>query len=143
MDSPETVTLEHIEEILLTEGIEFEQEGPVLRTGFANAAIALTLDNDRLVCDSLWRGHVSLSDGAGLMQALNQWNQHQITPTLRFFEQQGSHLVVSAYRQTNISEGLSRGQLGAFVLSCLESVDAAFSYVEQQFPDLVTWRYQP
>ncbi|AIT61169.1 YbjN domain-containing protein [Corynebacterium doosanense] len=136
------VTLERIEEILLTEGIECVQEGRVLRTGYSNSAIALTIDNDRLVCDSLWRGQVALSDGAGLMHALNQWNQNQIAPTLRFFEQEGSHLVVSAYRQANVSEGLSHDQLGAFVLSCLETIDAAFSYVEQQFPELVTWRYQ-
>ena len=143
MDSPDTVTPERIEEILLTEGIEFEREGQVIRTGFANSAIAFTLDNDRLVCDSLWRGQVALSDGAGLMHALNQWNQNQITPTLRFFEQQGSHLVVSAYRQVYAGEGLTRDQLGAFILSSLEAVAAAFSYVEEQFPDLVTWRYQP
>lgn len=137
------VNLERIEEILLTEGIEFKQEGRVLRTGFNNCAIALTIADDRLVCDSLWRGQVALGDGAGLLYALNEWNQTQITPTLRFFEQQGSHLVVSAYRQVNVSEGLSRNQLGAFVLSSLETVAAAFAHVEDRFPDLVTWRYQP
>lgn len=51
--------------------------------------------------------------------------------------------MVSAYRQVNASEGLTRDQLGAFILSSLDAVAAAFSYVEEQFPDLVTWRYQP
>lgn len=150
-DTPVTeVTLERVAEILRLEGIEYEEETtgvgdtarPTVRTGFANSAIAFTLDEGKLVCDSLWRGMVALNDGAGLVATVNQWNQTQFTPVLRFFEQQSSHLVVSAYRQVGITEGLSRNQLGSFVLSSVNAVNEAYAAVEKQFPELVTWRYE-
>lgn len=151
---PETpvadVTLDRVAEILQLEGLEYEEDvsgtgedaRTTLRTGYANSAIAFTLDEGKLVCDSLWRGIVALNDGASLMATVNQWNQSQFTPVLRFFEQQGSHLVVSAYRQVGVQHGLSRNQLGAFVLSSIETINESFAYVEEQFPELVTWRYE-
>lgn len=146
-DVPAEVTIDRVAEILVTDGIEYETEDvsgrAVLRTGFNNSAIALTIDDDALVCDSLWRGHVGLNDGAALMAVVNNWNQSQISPVLRFFEQSGQSLVVSAYRRIGVSEGLSRNQLGAFVLSSLNAVNEAFAAVEKQFPELVTWRYTP
>lgn len=150
-DTPTEVTVERVAEILVTDGIEFETEHlddqrgarEVIRTGFNNSAIAFTLDDGALVCDSLWRGQVGMADGAALMAAVNNWNQTQIAPVLRFFEQQESHLVVSAYRRIGITEGLSRNQLGSFVLSSLNAVNDAFAALEKQFPELVTWRYTP
>lgn len=150
---PETpvaeVTLDRIAEIFSLEGMEYEIESDsdsgreTLRTGYANSAIAFTLDDGKLVCDSLWRGIVAVSDGASLVATVNQWNQAQFTPVLRFFEQQGTNLVVSAYRQVGVAHGLSRNQLGAFVLSSVEAINEAFAFVEKQFPELVTWRYEP
>ncbi|GAB3944022.1 YbjN domain-containing protein [Corynebacterium tapiri] len=148
----EPVTLDRVCDILLNDGIEYSTEEvedtsgnprTVVRTGYQNAAIAFALEEERLVCDSLWRGQVPLDSAAPLMAAVNQWNETQFTPTLRFFEQQGSHLVVSAYRQIRSAEGLSRNQLGAFSLSSLEATAAAFSFIEEQFPALVSWRYTP
>lgn len=141
------VTAQRVGDVLVADGVEFETEEvdgrEIVRTGYNNCAIAFTLDDDAVICDSLWRGQVSLSDGAALLALINQWNQHHFTPTLRFFEQQGSHLVVSAYRRTDVSCGLSEKQLGYFVLSSMEAVREAFAAVEERFPELVTWRYTP
>lgn len=150
-DEPAAVTTQRVSEILVTDGIEFDTEDvsdprgerTIIRTGFNNSAVAFTIDGDVLVCDSLWRGQVGLSDGAALMAAVNTWNQTQIAPVLRFFEQEKSHLVVSAYRHIHVGAGLSRNQLGAFVLSSLNAVNDAYAAVEKQFPELVTWRYTP
>ncbi|WIM72393.1 hypothetical protein QP028_15125 [Corynebacterium suedekumii] len=62
-------------------------------------------------------------------------------PTLRFFESSvgEGHLTISAHRQVNTAEGLSRNQIGAFVMSSLDGVLRAYDWVEKQLPELVTW----
>ena len=148
-DTPvEPVTLERIGEIFASENLEYRlEEQPVseeetvqiLRTGFSNVAIAMQVRDDVLVADSVWRGNVPSSEGPSLLMVLNQWNQQHFAPTLRFFESAESNLAVSGVREINIAHGLSRNQIGAFVMSTLDSMLQSFAFVEEHYPQLVTW----
>ena len=148
-DTPvEPVTLERIGEIFASENLEYRlEEQPVseeetvqiLRTGFSNVAIAMQVRDDVLVADSVWRGNVPSSEGPTLLMVLNQWNQQHFAPTLRFFESAENTLAVSGVREINIAHGLSRNQIGAFVMSTLDSMLQSFAFVEEHYPQLVTW----
>ena len=148
-DTPvEPVTLERIGEIFASENLEYRlEEQPVseeetvqiLRTGFSNVAIAMQVRDDVLVADSVWRGNVPSSEGPSLLMVLNQWNQQHFAPTLRFFESAENSLAVSGVREINIAHGLSRNQIGAFVMSTLDSMLQSFAFVEEHYPQLVTW----
>ncbi|MDK8494929.1 YbjN domain-containing protein [Corynebacterium marquesiae] len=148
-DTPvEPVTLERIGEIFASENLEYRlEEQPVseeetvqiLRTGFSNVAIAMQVRDDVLVADSVWRGNVPSSEGPALLTMLNQWNQQHFAPTLRFFEAAENNLAVSGVREINIAHGLSRNQIGAFVMSTLDSMLQSFAFVEEHYPQLVTW----
>ncbi|MEK0144788.1 YbjN domain-containing protein [Corynebacterium yonathiae] len=146
--SVEPVTLERIGEIFSSENLEYRlEEQPVseeetvqiLRTGFSNVAIAMQVRDDVLVADSVWRGNVPSSEGPSLLMVLNQWNQQHFAPTLRFFESAENNLAVSGVREINIAHGLSRNQIGAFVISTLDSMLQSFAFVEEHYPQLVTW----
>nr|WP_255711745.1 YbjN domain-containing protein [Corynebacterium yonathiae] len=146
--SVEPVTLERIGEIFSSENLEYRlEEQPVseeetvqiLRTGFSNVAIAMQVRDDVLVADSVWRGNVPSSEGPSLLMVLNQWNQQHFAPTLRFFESAENNLAVSGVREINIAHGLSRNQIGAFVMSTLDSMLQSFAFVEEHYPQLVTW----
>lgn len=148
-DTPvEPVTLERIGEIFASENLEYRlEEQPVseeetvqiLRTGFSNVAIAMQVRDDVLVADSVWRGNVPSSEGPSLLMVLNQWNQQHFAPTLRFFESAENNLAVSGVREISIAHGLSRNQIGAFVMSTLDSMLQSFAFVEEHYPQLVTW----
>ena len=148
-DTPvEPVTLERIGEIFESENLEYRlEEQPVgedetvriLRTGFSNVALAMQVRDDVLVADSVWRGNVPSSEGPSLLMVLNQWNQQHFAPTLRFFESAENNLAVSGVREINIAHGLSRNQIGAFVMSTLDSMLQSFAFVEEHYPQLVTW----
>ena len=148
-DTPvEPVTLERIGEIFASENLEYRlEEQPVseeetvriLRTGFSNVAIAMQVRDAVLVADSVWRGNVPSSEGPSLLMVLNQWNQQHFAPTLRFFESAENNLAVSGVREINIAHGLSRNQIGAFVMSTLDSMLQSFAFVEEHYPQLVTW----
>ncbi|MFW0177392.1 YbjN domain-containing protein [Corynebacterium sp. MSK122] len=148
-DTPvEPVTLERIGEIFESENLEYRlEEQPVseeetvqiLRTGFSNVAIAMQVRDDVLVADSVWRGNVPSSEGPSLLMVLNQWNQQHFAPTLRFFESAENNLAVSGVREINIAHGLSRNQIGVFVMSTLDSMLQSFAFVEEHYPQLVTW----
>ena len=148
-DTPvEPVTLERIGEIFASENLEYRlEEQPVseeetvqiLRTGFSNVAIAMQVRDDVLVADSVWRGNVPSSEGPSLLMVLNKWNQQHFAPTLRFFESAENNLAVSGVREINIAHGLSRNQIGAFVMSTLDSMLQSFAFVEEHYPQLVTW----
>ena len=148
-DTPvEPVTLERIGEIFESENLEYRlEEQPVgedetvriLRTGFSNVAIAMQVRDNVLVADSVWRGNVPSSEGPSLLMVLNQWNQEHFAPTLRFFESDENTLAVSGVREINVAHGLSRNQIGAFVMSTLDSMLQSFAFVEEHYPQLVTW----
>ena len=148
-DTPvEPVTLERIGEIFESENLEYRlEEQPVgedetvriLRTGFSNVAIAMQVRDDVLVADSVWRGNVPSSEGPSLLMVLNQWNQQHFAPTLRFFESAENNLAVSGVREINVAHGLSRNQIGSFVMSTLDSMLQSFAFVEEHYPQLVIW----
>ncbi len=143
------VTIERIAEIFDNEGLEYRLEDQVVRegepaetivrTGFLNAAIALQLRENTLVIDSVWRGDVPQTDGPGLLATVNGWNEEQFAPTLRFFEASADKLAVSGFREINIELGLSRNQLGSFIMSSLDAILQSFNYLENTYPALVTW----
>ncbi|UQV59359.1 YbjN domain-containing protein [Corynebacterium propinquum] len=152
--SPETVgdiaevTFERIGEILDAEKLVYrneEREIPdgstlqVVRTGFSNAAIAISVRQNMLIVDSLWRGQLSTSQAVDVLAVVNSWNQAQFAPTLRFFEQGENLLAISAVREADVSTGMTRNQLGAFLLSTLDAVLESFQALGKQFPDAVTW----
>ncbi|AKK11196.1 YbjN domain-containing protein [Corynebacterium uterequi] len=151
-DTPiEPLTISRIEEILTSEGIEYRTDeipGPedttrtVVHTGYRNSALTFVHDADVLICDSIWRGELDVAEAPSVLAAVSNWNQMRITPTLRFFEQHGSNLVISAYRQLYVGEGVSRNQLGGFILSSLAAILEAYASLEDRFPDAVTWRYE-
>ena len=148
-DTPvEPVTLERMGEIFESENLEYRlEEQPVgedetvriLRTGFSNVAIAMQVRDNVLVADSVWRGNVPSSEGPSLLMVLNQWNQQHFAPTLRFFESAENNLAVSGVREINVAHGLSRNQIGSFVMSTLDSMLQSFAFVEEHYPQLVTW----
>ena len=148
-DTPiEDVTFERIGEIFDSEKLEYRVEEQtvgegetvkILRTGFSNIAIALQVRDDVLVADSVWRGNAPASEGPQLLMVLNKWNQQHFAPTLRFFESSENNLAVSGVREINISHGLSRNQIGAFVMSTLDSMLQSMAFVEEHYPQLVTW----
>ena len=148
-DTPvEPVTLERVGEIFESENLQYRlEEQPVgedetvriLRTGFSNVAIAMQVRDNVLVADSVWRGNVPSSEGPSLLMVLNQWNQQHFAPTLRFFESAENNLAVSGVREVNVEHGLSRNQIGSFVMSTLDSMLQSFAFVEEHYPQLVTW----
>lgn len=149
-DTPiKTVDLSRVGEIFTAEGLEFRLEdqpvgedgetAEVLRTGFSNAAIAMQVRDSTLICDSVWRGDIPASEGPKVLSLVNQWNTEHFAPTLRFFEAADNNLAVSAVRELHIAEGASRNQIGAFVMSTLDSVLQSFAWIEQHYPQLVTW----
>nr|WP_152821328.1 MULTISPECIES: YbjN domain-containing protein [unclassified Corynebacterium] len=112
---------------------------PVVRTGFHNAAVSFAIEGDYLLCDSIWRGEVDSNRAATALAASNEWNLTQLAPTLRFFESTPGVLAFSACRRLHIAQGLSRNQMGAFVMSTLDAIAACFQWLEAQFPEAVTW----
>ena len=151
-DTPvEPVTPERISELLDAESLQHrlesapvaagEEPTTLVRTGFLNTAIAISIDGDQLVCDSMWRGEVPKDDAPKVLGLCNAWNQSNFMPTLRFFENSAGtgHLTVSAHRQVDITHGMSRNQIGAFVMSTFDGLLRAYEFIEGQFPELVTW----
>ena len=149
IDDIAEVTFERIGEIFEAEGLRYrfeEQKLPdgsqlkVVRTGFSNAAIAISVRQNMLITDSLWRGELSTRAAVDVLAVVNSWNQAQFAPTLRFFEQGDTALAISAVREADVSVGMTRNQLGAFLLSTLDAVLESFQTLEKQFPDAVTWK---
>lgn len=143
------VTPERVAEIIEAESLQHRlEDAPVpgstdtqvlVRTGFINVAISFAVDGEHLTFDSMWRGTPTADQAPKILAAVNEWNLAQFTPTLRFFEASSGKLALSAQRQINITYGMSRNQIGAFVMSSLDAVNGCFGWLETQFPELVTW----
>ena len=142
------LTVFRVAEIFEAEGLAYRiepqpagtdgEEVEILRTGFSNTAIAMQVRDDIFIIDSLWRAAVPRSEGPRILATVNAWNEQQFAPTLRFFEQE-EQLVVSAVREIHCGLGLSRNQLGAFLMSTLDAIVQSLAWLEQQYPELVTW----
>ena len=144
----EPLSLERIGDIFKAQNLDFRfEEQPVgkgetvriLRTGFSNAAIAFQHRDNTLICDSIWRGDIPADKAPEVLATINQWNTNHFAPTLRFFEAAGKSLAISGFRELHVGAGVTRNQLGAFVMSSLNSILESFNWLEQQYPDLVTW----
>ena len=140
-DTPvDDVTVERLADIFDEQGLQYRIEGEIFRTGFSNAAIAMQVREKTLIVDSVWRGQVPVSEGPKLLGLVNQWNGEHYAPTLRFLESGETALAVSAVRELHIVHGASRNQLGAFIMSSLNSILESFHWMEEQYPQLVTWK---
>lgn len=149
-DGPvKAVTPERIADILTAENLEFRMdsapvgadEAPLtlVRTGFDNMALSFAVTDGRIFAEGLWRASIPLDNAAKLLYDINYFNQMQITPTLRFFESADGKLAVSGVRQIPVTTGLSRNQIGVFVLTTIDAFVRAFETLEQENPELVTW----
>lgn len=134
-----TVTLESIGEILASEDLEYRIEEPVVRTGFTNAAMVFAIDQGHLVFESVWRGEFGPNDVSHLLFATNEFNQTHFAPTLRFFQSEENTLAITGVRTLDVSKGVSRNQLGFFIVSTIDATLQAFDYLAQTFPTAVTW----
>lgn len=143
-DLPRPVSLTDVASIFENENLEFRVEEDILRSGFVNCAIACALDDDYLIFESVWRGAVPQEMASHLLLAMNEHNQTHFAPTLRFFENETGDdeptLAVSAIRTIDVTNGLSRNQLGAFIVTSIESTLQAFDFLETSFPTLVIWK---
>ncbi len=149
-DGPvKAVTPQRIADILAAEDLEFRMESApvtadeapltVVRTGFDNMALSFAVTDGRIFAEGLWRASIPVDNAAKLLHDVNYFNQMQITPTLRFFEGADGRLAVSGVRQIPVTTGLSRNQIGVFVLTTIEAFVRAFETLEQENPELVTW----
>lgn len=138
-NEPKQVTPEAVAEIFNAEGLEHRVENGTVRSGFVNAAIVVAFDGDHLIFESLWRGEIPKDMASHILLATNEHNQTHFAPTLRFFEQGGEHLAISAIRTLDITHGASYNQLGAFIMSSIDVVLQAFDFLATSFPTLVTW----
>ncbi|WIM68919.1 YbjN domain-containing protein [Corynebacterium breve] len=144
---PEAFNIERVGDILAEENLQYRlEEVPtpdgttqVIRTGFADSAIAFVHEGNNLVCEALWRGEFPKALATNLLFACNEYNQQQFAPTLRFYESGEHHVAANAFRVLDVSQGASLNQVGAFVLSTLDATVGAFDFLSEQFPDLVTW----
>lgn len=127
-----------LEEENLQLRVDDEADIPKINTGFINLAITIAIDHDYLAVEAAWRGSVVTDDAATLLAVTNEWNQSQISPQVRFFERDGQ-LNISMMRQVLISEGITYNQCGAFLMSTLESMVAASQWLEENFPESITW----
>lgn len=146
-DSPHDITafrLDAVTRILDDENLNYRVDQldgtDVVRTGFINAAISFIALDGGLTMEAMWRGAPATDQASVVLAAVNEWNLTQFAPTLRFFEMEQDTLAVNAIRQLTTSAGLSHNQVGAFIMSSLEATTTAFDWLEQQFPNLVTWK---
>ncbi|AOX05531.1 hypothetical protein BJP05_04705 [Corynebacterium sp. NML98-0116] len=143
-DQPSPVSLADVAAIFENEDLEYRIEENILRSGFVNCATVCALDDSYLIFESIWRGAVPQEMASHLLLAMNEHNQTHFAPTLRFFENEtGSDapsLAVSAIRTTDVTNGLTPDQLGAFIVTSIESTLQAFDFLETSFPTLVNWK---
>lgn len=134
------VVIRILEDENLDHRIEEVDGQQVVRTGFINAAISFVEIDGNLTMEAMWRGAPATGDASLVLAATNEWNLTQFTPTLRFFELNEGTLALNALRQMVVSAGVSHNQVGAFLMSSIEATTTCFDWLEQQFPDLVTWK---
>lgn len=136
--------LDAVAGILQDEKLDYridEHDGEkVIRTGFINAAISFILLDGSLTMEAMWRGAPSTDAAAQVLAATNEWNLTQFAPTIRFFELNEGTLAINALRHVVVSAGMSHNQVGSYVMSSIETAVQCFEWLEQQFPDLVTWK---
>lgn len=121
-----------------------EDERIVLQTGMPHLIIHFDIQDDTLSAFATWEGRLDTSAEETVAPIIADFNWQMVAPTLSytFSDGQGKHpteqIVINGNRAMAIGEGLSRNQLGTFVLSVFGSFSAAFEAVAQAFPRAVT-----
>lgn len=140
------VDADRIAVILADESLEYAIEVPhpeasfssQVRTGFINQSILLQAGDNGLGAVSTWRGRLAPEDAAKGLAMVNEWNLHQMAPVVYMLESE-SHEIAFAARRTLGSPRASTNQLGAFLVSTIDSFVAVWDYFESALPDSVTW----
>lgn len=138
------VTAERIGEILHGEGLEFlveqkEADTTVARTGFINQSIVFVPGSAGTTAQATWRGRLSAEDAARGLAMVNEWNLHQINPIAFMLESESGEIAFGARRSLHSVGEVSTNQLGAFVVSSIDSFVGLWNYFESALPESVTW----
>lgn len=135
------MTLDRVVEILEAEKLEYVREdNDLLRTGFPNAAIGVVIEGDHLLFDAAWRGAPPSADAPKVLGAMNEWNLTRVMPSVSFNEISEGTLNIRAHRALYVGHGATHNQIGAFIMSAIQTTLACFEWLETEFPQYVTWK---
>lgn len=123
----------------------------VLQTGLPHITIHFDLEDDVLSAFAVWEGRIPVRAEEKVGAFVSDFNWNMAAPTLSYdFRVKGNgaptdeepteEIVICANRAMGVGEGLTRNQLGSFVLSALDSFGSAFETVAQEFPQPVKWQ---
>lgn len=123
----------------------------VLQTGLPHITIHFDLEDDVLSAFAVWEGRIPVRAEEKVGAFVSDFNWNMAAPTLSYdFRIKGNgaptdkepteEIVICANRAMGVGEGLTRNQLGSFMLSVLDSFGSAFETVAQEFPQSVKWQ---
>lgn len=123
----------------------------VLQTGLPHITIHFDLEDDVLSAFAVWEGRIPVRAEEKVGAFVSDFNWNMAAPTLSYdFRVKGNgaptdkepteEIAICANRAMGVGEGLTRNQLGSFVLSALDSFGSAFETVAQEFPQSVKWQ---
>lgn len=123
----------------------------VLQTGLPHITIHFDLEDDVLSAFAVWEGRIPVRAEEKVGAFVSHFNWNMAAPTLSYdFRVKGDgaptdkepteEIAICANRAMGVGEGLTRNQLGSFVLSALDSFGSAFETVAQEFPQSVKWQ---
>lgn len=123
----------------------------VLQTGLPHITIHFDLEDDVLSAFAVWEGRIPARAEEKVGAFVSDFNWNMAAPTLSYdFRVKGNgaptdkepteEIAICANRAMGVGEGLTRNQLGSFVLSALDSFGSAFETVAQEFPQAVKWQ---
>lgn len=123
----------------------------VLQTGLPHITIHFDLEDDVLSAFAVWEGRIPARAEEKVGAFVSHFNWNMAAPTLSYdFRVKGDgtptdkepteEIAICANRAMGVGEGLTRNQLGSFVLSALDSFGSAFETVAQEFPQSVKWQ---
>ncbi|HCG2961792.1 TPA: hypothetical protein NJT28_000405 [Corynebacterium striatum] len=123
----------------------------VLQTGLPHITIHFDLEDDVLSAFAVWEGRIPARAEEKVGAFVSHFNWNMAAPMLSYdFRVKGNgaptdkepteEIAICANRAMGVGEGLTRNQLGSFVLSALDSFGSAFETVAQEFPQSVKWQ---
>ena len=123
----------------------------VLQTGLPHITIHFDLEDDVLSAFAVWEGRIPARAEEKVGAFVSHFNWNMAAPTLSYdFRVKGNgaptdkepteEIAICANRAMGVGEGLTRNQLGSFVLSALDSFGSAFEAVALEFPHSVKWQ---
>ncbi|APT84843.1 hypothetical protein [Corynebacterium aquilae] len=151
--SPTPVTPERIGEILDGEGIAYDIMGDTVIVTYPQFGIYFGCFEQALGAAGTWTGAVGPELVTVALGASNEWNLTQLTPMLGFsivgpdaeatptddHAPAAEDIINFSFRRTALTgEGMSRNQLGAWIMTTIETTVACVGWLETQFPDTTT-----